>query len=86
MQKSVDGFHDFSNSVCGHIIAPPLSVATVALFIAYLHNLHLSHKTVTTYLAYIYIAYIHNIQGVYDPANNLLVSKLIRGTQQLAPF
>lgn len=76
-------FHDFSYSMCGQIIAPPLSVATVSLFVAYLHNLHLSHKTITTYLSA--IAYVHKIQGYYDPTSAFVISKLIRGAQQLAP-
>lgn len=55
----------------------------VALFVAYLHNLHLSYKTKTTYLSA--IAYVQKIQAFYDPTSNFLVSKLIRGAQQLAP-
>lgn len=55
----------------------------MALFVAHLHDLGCSPKTMSTYLSAVSYVYklIHNI----DPANSFLVKKLIAGAYRLQP-
>ena len=63
---------------------PLLDVSTIALFVAYLHNLHLSYKTINTYSSA--LAYVHKILKLPNPTNQFLITRLIRGSQSLKPL
>ena len=69
-------FNEFSVSLVGSIIQPPIDVSTVALFVAYLHNLKLSGKTICTYLSA--LAYVHKLLDLPNPTNQFLITYLIR--------
>ena len=62
---------------------PPLDVSTIASSVAYLHILHLSYKTINTYLSA--LAYVHKILRLPNPTNQFLITRLIRGSQSLKP-
>ena len=76
-------FNDFSVSVFGQIVHPPLTVSIIALFVAYLHHLNLSYKTINTYLSA--MAYVHKMLALPNPTSQFLISRLVRGAQNLAP-
>ena len=76
-------FNDFSIGLFGKVMDPPLDVSTIALFVVYLHNLHLSYKTINTYLSA--LAYVHKILRLPNPTNQFLITRLIRGSQSLKP-
>lgn len=76
-------FDDFSLLVFGKSVYPPLSVSIIALFVAHLHSLNLSYKTINTYLSA--IAYVHKILTLPNPSSHFLITRLIRGAQNLAP-
>lgn len=82
-RKAWSHFTSFCSSTFNEILSPPLSIATVALFVAHLHKGNLSHKTITTYLSA--IAYVHKILGLPDPTIHFLITRLVRGAQCLAP-
>ena len=66
---------------------PPIYVLTIALFVAYLRNLHLYYKTINTHLSV--LAYVHKILRLPNPINHtnllFLITRLIRGSQNLKP-
>ena len=76
-------FNEFSVSVFGKIVHPPLTVSTIALFVAHLHSLNLSYKTINTYLSA--IAYVHKMLTLPNPTSQFLITRLIRGAQNLSP-
>ena len=77
-------FNDFSIDLFGQVMDPLLDVSTIALFVAYLHNLHLSYKTINTYLSA--LAYVHiKMLMLPNPTNQFLITRLIRGSQSLKP-
>lgn len=76
-------FRKFSIAMFGHFLQLPLSVTTVALFVAHLHCIKLSNRTISTYLSA--VAYAHKLLQMPDPTANFLITTLIRGSQRLSP-
>ena len=83
LQKGMAYLNDFSIGLFGQVMHPPLDVSTIALFVAYLHNLHLSYQTINTYLSA--LAYVHKILRLPNPTSQFLITRLIRGSQSLKP-
>ncbi|XP_052263454.1 uncharacterized protein LOC127866733 [Dreissena polymorpha] len=76
-------FHEFCQVFSISTISLPLSVTTLALFVAFLHQKPMSVKSITTYLSG--ISYAHKLQNVTDPTCHFLISSLIKGAQRLSP-
>ena len=76
-------FNEFSVSVFGKIVHPALTVSIIALFVAHLHSLNLSYKTINTHLSA--IAYMHKMLTLPNPTSHFLITCLIRGAQNLSP-
>ena len=57
----------FSIGLFGQVMHPPLDVSTIDLFVAYLHNLHLSYQTRNTYL--FALAYVNKTLRLPNPTN-----------------
>ena len=58
-------------------------MSTIALFVAHLHGMQMSHKTISTYLSS--IAYIHKMLDLPNPTNQFLITQFLRGSQSLNP-
>ena len=69
-------FNEFSIGLFGQVMHQQLYVSTIALFLAYLHNLYLSYKTINTYLSA--LAYVHKILKLPNPTNQFLITRLIK--------
>lgn len=75
----------FCTSVLQTSVSLPLSYATVALYVAHLHEKGLSASTITSHLSA--IAYFHNINGydTNDPTKVFVVRKAVAGAARLLP-
>lgn len=61
----------------------PITVATLSLYMAYLHEKGFAASTLYTYNSA--IAYFHKIRGLHDPYNSFYIGKLLQGAKRLRP-
>ena len=73
------GFH----TCIGLQLALPVSVTTILLFVAHLHEQGLAATSITSTLSA--ISYFHKINSHSDPCNNFIVAKLLAGARNLRP-
>ena len=73
------GFH----TCIGLQLALPVSVTTMLLFVAYLHEQGLAATSITSTLSA--ICYFHKINNHSDPCNNFIVAKLLAGARNVRP-
>ncbi|VDI66828.1 Hypothetical predicted protein [Mytilus galloprovincialis] len=75
-------FDSFCTEIMNQSLQPPLSVATISLFIAYMFKKSYAPSTISTYLSA--IAYVHKMMSMPDNTQSFLVEKLVTGTYRLS--
>ena len=63
--------------------AIPISVPTIALFIAYLVSKSFASSTISSYLSA--VGYVHKLNGFGDPADNFIIRKIITACHKQHP-
>lgn len=82
-KRAWEAFNSFAMNVFNATLTPPLSIATISLFTAFLHRKGHAPKTISTYLSA--ISYIHKMLSLPDPTDSFLVKKLTAGAYRLRP-
>lgn len=82
-KRAWEKFNTFSIQLFDQILTPPLSVATISLFVAYLFQHKYATRTISTYLSA--IGYVHKMLSLVDPTQSFLIQKLIDGAHRIAP-
>lgn len=75
-------FDSFCTEIMNQSLQPPISVATISLFIAYMFKKSYAPSTISTYLSA--IAYVHKMMSMPDNTRSFLVEKLVTGTYRLS--
>ena len=75
-QRAWATFNEFSKQFF-HLDSPdlPISTASLALFVSYLHARKLASSTIKSYLSA--ISYVHKLKGFRDPTQAFLINKLL---------
>ena len=82
-KRAWDKFNTFSVQMFGQILSPPLTVATVSLFVAFLFQHKYAARTISTYLSA--ISYVHKMLSLPDPTQSFVIQKIVDGAHRLTP-
>ncbi|CAC5395125.1 unnamed protein product [Mytilus coruscus] len=82
IQATWKTFDSFCTEIMNQSLQPPISVATISLFIAFMFKKSYAPSTISTYLSA--IAYVHKMMSMPDNTRSFLVEKLVTGTYRLS--
>ena len=61
----------------------PVSISTLTLYLAYLHNKGYAGSTISSYNSV--VGYYHKLENVADTSTSFFISKLIQGVKKQKP-